>query len=208
MTRRVVDVAVAVLALSVLSPILAVLALSVLVSSGRPVLYAGIRVGRDETPFRMWKFRTMVRDAERSGSVSGPNDPRITRIGRVLRATKLDELPQFVNLLRGDITLVGPRPEVPATIARYDDHQRCVLAYTPGITAPGELFFTEIQEPSIPAGVDAEAFFFEHLLAEKVAIDLEYFARRTAKSDVTVVLHTVRTMIRGALARHRGGGTA
>ena len=197
MIRRGIDISLAVLALCVLSPVLVLIAVSVLISSGRPIFYAGVRVGRDGKPFRMWKFRTMIREADRLGSVSGPNDPRITRIGRLLRATKLDELPQFVNLLRGEITLVGPRPEVTATIDRYSDRQRQVLAYTPGITAPGEIYFTEVQEPSIPDGVDAEAYFFEHLLAEKVEIDLEYFARRTARSDVGVVLRTVGTMLRG-----------
>ena len=197
MIRRGIDISLAVFALCVLSPILIVIAVSVFVSSGWPVLYAGVRVGRNGKPFRMWKFRTMIRHADRLGSVSGPNDPRITRIGRVLRATKLDELPQFVNLLRGEITLVGPRPEVPATIERYTDRQRQVLKYTPGITAPGEIFFTEVQEPSIPHGVDAEAYFFEHLLDEKVEIDLDYFASRTARSDAGVVLRTARTMVRG-----------
>ncbi len=192
--RRAVDVTVAVVALVVLSPVFVVLGAAVLLGSGRPIFYGGIRVGRNERQFRMWKFRTMVKNADRSGSVSGPNDQRVTRVGDFLRRTKLDEIPQFVNLLVGDLTLVGPRPEVPEMIARYNESQRKVLQFTPGITAPGEIYFTRVQEPSIPADVDPERYFLEKLLDPKIALDSEYFSAQTWRSDLGVLRDTVSLM--------------
>jgi lipopolysaccharide/colanic/teichoic acid biosynthesis glycosyltransferase len=189
--RRGVDVAVGVGAIILLSPVFSLLSLAVLVDSGRPIFYGGIRVGRNGRHFRMWKFRTMVAGADRSGSVSGPNDARITRVGAFLRKTKLDEIPQFLNLASGDLTLVGPRPEVPDMIARYTDTQRAVLQFTPGITAPGELFFTTVQEPSIPDNVDPEEFFVNELLDPKIAIDVAYFSKQTWRSDIGVLRDTV-----------------
>lgn len=192
--RRAVDVTVAVVALVVLSPVFVVLGAAIFLGSGRPIFYGGIRVGQNERQFRMWKFRTMVKNADRSGSVSGPDDQRVTRVGRFLRRTKLDEIPQFVNLLAGDLTLVGPRPEVPEMIARYSESQRKVLQFTPGITAPGEIYFTRVQEPSIPADVDPEQYFLEKLLDPKIALDSEYFSAQTWRSDLGVLRDTVSLM--------------
>ncbi len=192
--RRAVDVTVAVVALVVLSPVFVVLGAAIFLGSGRPIFYGGIRVGQNERQFRMWKFRTMVKNADRSGSVSGPDDQRVTRVGRFLRRTKLDEIPQFVNLLVGDLTLVGPRPEVPEMIARYNESQRKVLQFTPGITAPGEIYFTRVQEPSIPADVDPEQYFLEKLLDPKIALDSEYFSAQTWRSDLGVLRDTVSLM--------------
>ncbi len=196
--RRAVDIAVGTGAIVVLSPLYSLLGLAVLVDSGRPIFYGGIRVGRDGRHFRMWKFRTMVTGADRSGSVSGPNDSRVTRVGAFLRKTKLDEIPQFLNLANGDLTLVGPRPEVPDMIARYTDSQRAVLQFTPGITAPGELFFTKVQEPSIPENVDPEEYFVNELLDPKIAIDVAYFSKQTWRSDIGVLRDTA-ALIAGRL---------
>jgi lipopolysaccharide/colanic/teichoic acid biosynthesis glycosyltransferase len=177
-----------------LSPVFAALSVAVLIDSGRPIFYGGIRVGRDGRHFRMWKFRTMVTGADKSGSVSGPNDSRVTGVGRFLRKTKLDELPQFLNLTTGDLTLVGPRPEVPQMIAQYTPTQRAVLQFTPGITAPGEIYFTTVQEPSIPDGVDSEQYFADVLLDPKIAIDVEYFSKQTWRTDIRILRETVALM--------------
>ena len=193
--RRLVDVVVGFVALIVLSPVFAVLSIAVFLGSRRPIFYGGIRVGREGRHFRMWKFRTMVANADRLGSVSGPNDQRVTRVGRILRKTKLDEIPQFLNLLAGDLTLVGPRPEVPEMIECYTESQRAVLQFTPGITAPGEIYFTRVQEPSIPADVDPERYFLERLLDPKLAIDIQYFSRQTWRSDLGVIRDTVSLML-------------
>ena len=199
--RRAVDVVVAAVALAALWPLFALLALLVFLDSGRPIFYRGVRVGRNAQEFRMWKFRSMIVGADRFGSVSGPNDSRTTRIGALMRATKLDELPQFVNLLRGHLTLVGPRPEVPSMVARYDARQKSILQYTPGITSPGEIYFTEVQEPTIPGDADPEQYFYDSLLDQKLDIDFAYFSTRTMLTDIDVVGATVK-LILSALLRH------
>ena len=117
--RRIVDIVVASVALAVLSPLLAAIMLAVFISSPGNPFYGGRRAGKDGRNFRMWKFRTMVHGAAKMGPITGKNDPRVTPLGRLLRKTKLDELPQFFNLLLGDMTLVGPRPESPEIVALY-----------------------------------------------------------------------------------------
>ncbi|MGD9991024.1 sugar transferase [Pseudonocardia sp.] len=142
-TRDVVDRAVAIALLAVLAPLLAVLVLAVLVTSGRPVFFIQNRVGRDGVVFRMFKFRTMVNDAVRLGQTMKltddpfgivDNDPRITRVGRLLRRTSLDELPQLINVARGDMRLVGPRPDVPEQAVNYTAADARRLEVKPGIT--------------------------------------------------------------------------
>lgn len=199
--RRLVDVVVGVAALVVLSPVLVVIAIAVVVESPGSPFYRGVRVGKDGELFRMWKFRTMVRNADRVGpSIAATNDQRITRVGHVLRRTKLDELPQLVNLVTGDVTLVGPRAEVPAIVDRYyTERQRRLLQVPPGITGPGQIHYTRDQVHRIPDAVDADEWYAQHLLAEKLDIDLEYLERRTALSDARIILDTVRLMARSAL---------
>ena len=136
MIRRLVDVVVAILGLALLSPVLLLIAIIVRVDSPGSPLYGGWRVGKEGRRFRMWKFRTMVRDADRLGpGITAKGDARVTRIGAYLRRTKLDELPQLFNLLTGDLTLVGPRAEVPEFVARYTSEQRQIRAVKPGIPA-------------------------------------------------------------------------
>ena len=133
--RRVAGVALCLLALLLLLPVMLAAALAVLLTDGRPVLYRAERVGRDGRPFHLLKFRTMTAGAA-GPAVTGSADPRITQVGRLLRRTKLDELPQLVNVLRGEMNLVGPRPEDPRFVALYSSQQREVLSVRPGITSP------------------------------------------------------------------------
>lgn len=206
MTRRAVDVLVALLALVVTSPLLLVVGLVVLLGSrGRP-LYRSPRVGRDGQPFLLWKFRTM-RPATSSDApqVTSGGDPRITRIGRVLRRTKVDELPGFLNVLRGDVTLVGPRPESPVFVERYTPAQREVLRVRPGLTGPNQLRLID-EESLIPVGVDASAFYVEQILPGKLEVDLAYLRERTGWSDARIVLRTAWVVIAGLVGMLRGRG--
>src|SRR6185295_10939570 len=135
------------------------------VESGRPVFFSQLRVGKGRRPFRILKFRTMVADAERVGpKVSGHRDPRITRVGAFLRATKLDEFPQIVNVLKGEMTLIGPRAEVPDMIRHYTPEELTILDYRPGLTAPGQIFFTTDQAAELDGVTDAEAYYVAHHL--------------------------------------------
>ena len=135
MPKRLFDLFWSALGLALLSPLLLLVALAVKAEDGGPVFFRQVRIGRGGRPFGIWKFRTMVVDAERQGrSITVGQDPRITRIGRRLRATKLDEIPQLLNVLVGEMSLVGPRPEVPRYVDLYTESQRAILALRPGIT--------------------------------------------------------------------------
>jgi lipopolysaccharide/colanic/teichoic acid biosynthesis glycosyltransferase len=197
--RRFIDIIVASMALAVLSPLLVVIMLAVFISSPGNPLYGGWRAGQDGRNFRMWKFRTMINGAARMGPITGKNDPRVTPLGRILRKTKLDELPQFFNLLLGDMTLVGPRPESPEIVALYTPSQRVVLAVKPGVTGKVQLDSGDESE-TIPEGVQPYDYYLTHLMDRKLRMDLDYLRGRTVVTDVKVVLATAGLVFR-AFAR-------
>jgi lipopolysaccharide/colanic/teichoic acid biosynthesis glycosyltransferase len=198
--RRAVDFAVSLLVLPVLSPLFVLVALAIVTESNGSPFYGGWRVGKGGKRFRMWKFRTMVKDADRmGGAITTSHDARVTRVGRLLRATKIDELPQFFNLLLGDLTLIGPRPETPSIVEQYRDDQREILKVKPGITGPVQLRYTGIEAEVIPDGHNSDKFYIENLLDTKLRQDLEYLKTRTWITDVRVVLGTVRLIARAAL---------
>lgn len=194
--RRAVDVTVSALALIGLAPVLGAVTVAVRVESPGPVLFGQTRVGRDGVQFRILKFRSMVDGAERIGpQVSGRNDPRVTRVGAVLRATKLDELPQLWNMLRGDMTLVGPRAEVPEMVRYYTDEEWETLRVKPGLTGPGQIYFTSDQAAELDGVDDVEAHYVEYQLHPKLALDLVYLRHRTWRSDLAVVGRTVLLLL-------------
>jgi lipopolysaccharide/colanic/teichoic acid biosynthesis glycosyltransferase len=196
MIRRAVDVIVGLVALVGLAPVLVAISIAVVVDSPGGPLYGGVRVGKDRRPFRMWKFRTMVAGADRIGpGITGTRDPRITRLGAALRRTKLDELPQFFNLLRGELTLVGPRAEVPSIVDLYTQDQLRTLAVIPGITGPGQLHYTTDQQEEIPEDASPDEYYVRHLLGPKLEIDLAYLRERNAWTDARVVLRTVGVVL-------------
>jgi lipopolysaccharide/colanic/teichoic acid biosynthesis glycosyltransferase len=203
--KRLLDVLASAVGLVVLAPGLAVVAALVALDGG-PVIFGQERVGRRGRPFRMWKFRTMVVDAERRGPpLTVGADPRITRAGAWLRRYKLDELPQLVNVLRGEMTLVGPRPEVRRYVARYTAQQRRVLDLVPGITDPASVRFRD--ESLLLAGAaDPEAVYIDRLVPEKIRVNLDYAARATVWSDLLVILTTIAGLV--ASVRTPGAGRA
>lgn len=191
MIRRLIDICVAAPALVFLSPLFVLISMIVVLDSSGAPFYGGFRVGQNGRRFRMWKFRTMVRNADRvGGAITTPQDCRITRVGALLRKTKLDELPQFVNLLLGDVTLVGPRPEDPGITDRYSPEYRRIFRAKPGITGPTQLLFTAIEAETVPEGEDAQEYYVQHLLDQKIRHDLEYLEKRTFTSDLKVVMRT------------------
>jgi lipopolysaccharide/colanic/teichoic acid biosynthesis glycosyltransferase len=199
--RRAIDMSIAALALICLSPLLLIIAAAVVIESPGNPLYRGHRIGRGGRRFRMWKFRTMVPDADKLGpSITGSQDPRITRVGRFLRKTKLDELPQFVNVLFGHMNLVGPRPEAPDIVALYTARQKAVLAVRPGITGPSQLRYSG-EADGIPAHAAADQYYVNNILEEKLDRDLEYVRTRSAASDARIVLQTAGLVLRSILQR-------
>jgi len=195
--RRLIDICAASLVLVLLSPLFALISLLIVVDSWGNPFYGGWRAGKDGRRFRMWKFRSMVKNADRvGGAITTPNDARITRVGGFLRKSKLDELPQFFNLLLGDLTLVGPRPEDPGITEQYTAEQRQIFQVKPGITGPTQLRYTVIESEAIPDGEDAQQYYIDHILEQKVRLDLEYLQQRTFASDVQVLSQTVLLMAR------------
>ncbi|MBX3744343.1 MAG: sugar transferase [Verrucomicrobiae bacterium] len=189
--KRLTDVVTSALGLLVLSPLGLLIALSVKLGDGGPVFFGQERMGRGGRPFRIWKFRTMVPNADRVGiAVTQGRDPRITRVGRWLRRWKLDELPQLWNVLVGEMSLVGPRPEVPRYVALYDEGQREVLRLRPGITDVASLAFRH-EEELLAGADDVEGFYVRECLPRKIALNLEYQAMATWWTDAGVVLRTL-----------------
>jgi len=160
------------------------------VFDGGPVFYRSQRVGWGGKLFSIYKFRSMVQGADKiGGGLTMQQDRRVTRVGRVLRNYKLDELPQLMNVVKGDMGLVGARPEDPRYVAHYSPEQQRILAYRPGITSPASLRFRN--EEHLLKGEDAERLYLEQILPQKLAMDLEYFSRRTLWSDLMVIVHTI-----------------
>lgn len=200
MAKRLFDLVGAALALLMLSPLLLAIAAWIRLDSPGPALFRQERVGRSGRTFRIHKFRTMVADAPQRGpAITVGDDARITRAGRWLRRYRLDELPQFIDVLRGDMSLVGPRPEVPRYVALYPAALREeVLALKPGMTDPVSL--AHLDESAVLArAADPEREYVEVLLPRKLALSLQYARTATLRSDLGVLWRTLQ-----ALAGRRG----
>lgn len=193
--RRLIDVVVSLAALVVTAPLLLVCMAAVAVESPGGPFYRARRVGLRGREFRMWKLRTMRNSAAAMGPITGHHDPRVTRLGRVLRKCKIDELPQFFNVLAGEMTLVGPRPESPEIVAQYTPEQRRVLDVKPGITGRVQLVADDESE-TIPAEADPVRYYLEYLMPRKVEMDLEYLGHRTAWTDLRIVWGTAGLLLR------------
>ncbi len=194
--KRLFDLTAAGTGLLLLSPALIVMAALIKRHDGGAVLYAGRRVGRNGVPFRMYKFRTMVLNADKIGGSSTPDDdPRITPIGKFLRRHKLDELPQLINVVKGDMSLVGPRPQVEWAVERYTPEQRQVLSVPPGITDYASLRFPNEGE-LLKGSTDPDRDYMEKIHPEKMRLSLEYVRNRSLATDVKVIMQTVSGLLR------------
>lgn len=184
------DLLLAIPALLLLLPLLAAIAILVKLGSPGPALYRGKRVGRFGRPFYLVKFRTMVTGADRSGPlVTGAGDSRVTRSGRLLRRTKLDELPSLWNVIKGEMSLVGPRPENERSAALYTEEQRQVLSLPPGITSLATLKYRH-EEALLTAGADLESTYFQ-LMQDKLKLELQYVRTRSLGLDLKILFRTV-----------------
>jgi len=193
--RRTLDILVASLGLVALSPLLAAIAIAVKVYDRGPVLYTALRAGRDGRIFSLYKFRTMVVDADRFGpGITGSGDRRITPVGRWLRRTKLDELPQLFNVLVGDMSLVGPRPEDPRYVSLYTNEQWSVLRVRPGITSAASLAYRH--EEQMLTGPNWEEVYRQEVMPAKLRIDLRYLAERNVWTDIKLIFRTLAAMFR------------
>ncbi|MGH7858235.1 MAG: sugar transferase [Candidatus Binatia bacterium] len=199
--KRGFDIAVALAALVCLGPLLLVVGILIWREDGPPVFFRQTRVGRGGRPFRIVKFRTMRASSGPSITVAG--DSRVTRMGVRLRRWKLDELPQLWNVLRGDMSLVGPRPEIPEYVELYPPKARQVLRVRPGLTGPAQIEGLD-EEEELRSAADPERFYREVLLPRKLEIDLRYAARASLAADFPILVRTLRRM----LSRHAGASHA
>jgi lipopolysaccharide/colanic/teichoic acid biosynthesis glycosyltransferase len=205
--KRSFDLCISSIGLLLLAPLMGILSLAILLGSGRPVLFVQERVGKDGRPFRMLKFRTMWPGAAGGLLITGSGDRRVTAVGRVLRAAKLDELPQLVNVWRGDMSLVGPRPEVTRYVSRYTPAQREVLGVRPGLTDPATILFSD-EEDLLGAVPEAgrERFYIEEVLPRKLRLNLAYIDRAGLGYDFVLILRTLLALV--IPARRSGSGDA
>ena len=193
--KRVMDIAISAAALCVLWPVFLLIALAIVIDDPGPVFYRQVRVGRGGRPFRIFKFRTMVVDADKKGlSITVGRDSRITRVGAFLRRTKLDELAQLLNVLCGQMSFVGPRPEVPRYVELYTPYQRQVLLVRPGITDYASIAYRN--ENDLLAGADdPEKMYIETIMPDKIELNMKYLREISPLADLRLILKTVIAVI-------------
>jgi len=194
--KRLFDIVFSLLALIVLLPLLLAFALAVALSSPGGAFFRQVRVGRGGKEFRLLKFRSMRPGSEAKGQLTiGGRDPRITSVGYFLRKTKLDELPQLWNVLVGDMSIVGPRPEVPRYVALYSPEQRAVLSVRPGITGMASLDYVDENE-LLAKSADPERAYVDQVMPAKLALDLRYVQERTFGLDLRIIASTMGLIFR------------
>ena len=194
MAKRTFDLFFSLFGLALLWPLFLLVSLLIKLSDRGPVFFRQIRIGRFSREFRIVKFRTMRDGADKAGpSITASSDSRITPIGRWLRKTKLDELPQLWNVLRGDMSFVGPRPEVPKYVALYTEDQKKVLDLSPGITDEASLEFRN-EEELLAAAVDREKYYIEFCIPRKIELNMSYAGKANVYRDVLVILRTISSM--------------
>ena len=176
--------------LIVLSPLLLSLCLVIKLNDPGPIFYRARRIGKGGQPFELYKFRTMIVNADKQGAaISIHGDTRVTPIGKFLRRTKLDELPQLLNVLTGQMSLVGPRPEDPCYVALYTPAQRRILDVAPGITSAASLVYRN--EQALLTGADWETIYRTEIMPAKIAIDLNYLKTANVVTDITLIFRTI-----------------
>jgi len=198
--KRLFDIFFSALGLLIVAPLFGLVALVMKLTDRGPVFYRQPRIGRFGVPFRIWKIRTMVVGAEAIGPlITQAEDPRMTRIGRLLRKTKIDELPQLWNVLKGDMSFVGPRPQVPRYIERLTPAQREMLRHRPGITDMASVKFKSEQE-LLRGARDADDFYIRYCLPRKITLNLQYAGQASLPYDIWIIVQTLCPYWLGVLA--------
>lgn len=194
--KRVFDFCASGIGLVLLSPLFLVLSVWIKLDSNGPVFYRQVRVGRHNKDFRIFKFRSMLVGSDKGSLVTiGGHDPRITRVGYFIRKFKIDELPQLINVFIGDMSLVGPRPEVRHYVDYWTPEQMRILSVRPGITDPASIKFRNENE-LMEKAEDPESFYIEVIMQEKLKLYLEYIENHTFFTDIVLIFKTFSTIIK------------
>lgn len=191
--KRAFDFIFSFIGLILLSPIFLIISLLIALSSKGGVFYKQTRVGKDNIDFKVYKFRSMIVDADKKGLLSigkDGRDPRVTKIGYILRKYKLDELPQLINVLKGDMSLVGPRPEVRKYVDLYDDNQKEILKVRPGITDIASITFKN-ENDLLSQSPNPEDYYIQDIMPKKISLSLEYVKTRTLIKDIKLIFKTI-----------------
>lgn len=198
--KRLLDIFLSAVVLIVIWPLLFFIALAVKLTSPGPIFYRGLRSGLFDKKFRILKFRTMVPDAEKCGGpTTGTNDPRVTSVGALLRKTKLDELPQFINVFCGDMSLVGPRPEVPEYTSQYSGDELLILMMRPGITDYASIEFADLDDRV--GSDDPDAYFRKHILPRKNQLRVAYVKNWSFMEDINILWRTFMRVVKRIFKR-------
>lgn len=198
--KRGLDVIAALVGLIVLAPLFVVTAILIKADSSGPVFFRQERMGKGFRPFRIYKFRTMVKDAPRKGgALTASGDARITKIGKILRQTKIDELPQLINILRGDMSLVGPRPEVRQYVELFRKHYETILAVRPGLTDLASIKYRD-ESAILARAENPEQEYIQRILPDKLRLGEEYVRQSSLAFDLTLIFKTILALIPGKYA--------
>ncbi|MBM4465767.1 MAG: sugar transferase [Chloroflexi bacterium] len=186
--KRAFDFVVSLLIIFIALPLWLAVTIAIKLDSPAPVFHRARRIGKDGKPFTLYKFRTMVADAPNRGpGITRDADPRITRVGRFLRKLKIDEMPQLINVLQGEMSIVGPRPEDPRYVAHYTPEQRQVLSVRPGMASPAFIKYRHEEELLAGGGDNVEHVYLTQVLPDKLRLDLEYIANQSFLGDLAIL---------------------
>lgn len=192
---RVLDIIISLLLLVLLSPILLLIFLIIKISSKGPAIFCQQRVGKDNKDFTLYKFRTMYVDADRNSLTVGNKDTRITKVGYILRRYKIDELLQLFNVLKNDMSIVGPRPELRKYVDHYTEEQKQILSVKPGITDYASIFFRHENE-LLAIQQDPEAFYIKEVLPVKIQLNERYVLNRGIRAYFVVIFRTILSVFK------------
>ena len=198
MLKRAFDVVISLMVMLIALPLWVVVAIAIRLDSPGSAFFRAVRIGKGGEPFTIYKFRTMVAGAPRRGpGITKHDDPRITRVGRFLRDAKIDEMPQLINVIRGEMSIVGPRPEDPRYVAHYTPEQRRVLSVRPGMAGLAFPKYRHEEELLIAAGDDVEEVYLTVILPDKLNTELEYIERQSFLLDLAVLAKSVLSLFAG-----------
>jgi lipopolysaccharide/colanic/teichoic acid biosynthesis glycosyltransferase len=193
--KRLFDIILSILGLILLSPLFIILAIWIKRDSKGPVFYKQIRIGKDAREFNLYKFRSMRQGADKQGLLTvGGKDPRITKSGSFIRRYKLDEFPQLINVLNGEMSIVGPRPEVPKYVALYTPDQQKVLSVKPGISDWASIYFRNENE-LLAEAENPEEFYISEVMPQKLLMNLKYIDNNSLFIDVKIILNTIKMVL-------------
>ena len=195
MIKRLFDFLCSLIGVIILSPILLIISLAIKLGSLGPILYRGLRIGKNKKSFKIYKFRTLVINADKIGGPStSDDDPRLTKVGKFLRKYKLDELPQLFNVIKGEMSLVGPRPEVPEYAKLYKDEEQIVFSVKPGITDLASLW-NDDEGAILKGSSDPEKTYLEKIRPEKVRLQIKYVKEKSFVGDLKIIFKTLKKIL-------------